>query len=183
MVEICFRLGLKGTRRSLGPDRLLHRMSRMCEILFARDSNIVLRSSLDMWFSQKQRLRSVSSGKEVLWCGERLGSGFRSDSGEYEFFFKKYMKGWFCKHIICETVASGACEEDGWSAGSVLPQLNLEVCRLLRPVGQELNVAKICPKSFYIRIQVGGFGLQHFMLYCVAFMVRFSGVHSYKGWA
>ena len=73
----------------MGPDRLLHRMSRMCEILFARDSNIVLRSSLDMWFSQKQRLRSVSSGKEVLWCGERLGSGFRSDSGEYEFFFEE----------------------------------------------------------------------------------------------
>ena len=80
---------MKGTRRSLGPDRLLHRMSRMCEILFARDSNIVLRSSLDMWFSQKQRLRSVSSGKEVLWCGEHLGSGFRSDSGKYEFFWKK----------------------------------------------------------------------------------------------
>ena len=76
--------------------------------------NFVLRSSLDMWCSQKQRLQSVSSGKEVLWCAELLGSGFRSDRGEDGL-----------PHVICETFAKGAREADGWSAGTVLPQLNL----------------------------------------------------------
>ena len=41
---------------------------------------------------------------------------------------------------------------------------------------QEPEVAKFCLKSFYIRIQVGGFGLQHFILYRVLFMVRLRGV-------
>ena len=51
--------------------------------------NFVLRSSLDMWCSLKPRLRSVSSGKEVLWCAELLGSGFRFDSGEDGLWWKK----------------------------------------------------------------------------------------------
>ena len=45
-------------------------------------TTFILRSSLGMWCSQKPRLRSVSSGKVVLWCAELLGSGFRFDSGE-----------------------------------------------------------------------------------------------------
>ena len=45
-------------------------------------TTFILRSSLGMWCSQKPRLRSVSSGKVVLWCAELLGSGFRFESGE-----------------------------------------------------------------------------------------------------
>ena len=45
--------------------------------MIARDANFVLRSSLDTWCSQKQRLRSVSSGKEVWSCAEPQGSAFR----------------------------------------------------------------------------------------------------------
>ena len=41
----------------------------------------LLRLSLDMWCSQKQRLQSVSSGKEVLSCAELLGNEFRSEDG------------------------------------------------------------------------------------------------------
>ena len=41
----------------------------------------LLRLSLDMWCSQKQRLQSVSSGKEVSSCAELLASEFRFDCG------------------------------------------------------------------------------------------------------
>ena len=155
----------------MGPDRLLHRMSRMCEILFERDHNLVLRSSLDMWFSQKQRLRSVSSGKEVLWCAELLGSGFRFDSGEDGLWWKKKQaKGDFVT-TPCETFASGAREEDGWSASSVLPQLNLEVCFFKKVACQEPEMAKFCPF-----ISVMAALTCSSILFGIAFMVRFRGV-------
>ena len=37
------------------------------------------RSSLDTWCSRKPRLRSVSTGRAVSWCGELLGNASRSD--------------------------------------------------------------------------------------------------------
>ena len=130
-----------------------------CVKYYLQETTIL--SSGQVWICGFHRSRDCGASLQARrCCGAE--SVWGADSGlivaNMSFFWRNIWKDDFAS-IICETVASGACEEDGWSAGSVLPQLNLEVCRLLRPVGQELNVAKICPKSFYIYIQVGGFGL------------------------
>ena len=91
---------------------------------------------MDMWCSLKQKLRSVSSGKEGLSCAELLERGFRFGHQKQTPKKRLVLKLLLSKDMaycspfndIVKSPVKGPCEEDGWTAGAILPQLKLRVC-------------------------------------------------------
>ena len=91
---------------------------------------------MDMWCSLKQKLQSVSSGKEVLSCAELLERGFRFGHQKQTPKKRLVLKLLLSKDMaycspfngIVKSPVKGSCEEDGWTASAILPQLKLRVC-------------------------------------------------------
>ena len=109
MLMIVHQAWLERNQEKFGSRQVIELNIELCET-----RTFVFRSSLDMWCSLKQRLRSVSSGKEGSSCAELLASGSRFYCGRYK-ISKLCLSHCdaLCLILVCEK--SGLrCEWRGW---------------------------------------------------------------------